>query len=208
MNRWADTPVTAVLALGTLLASALILLTGALDWASVQGGFVPARVGHDVAGFVLPWILTPLTTTLVHGGWAHLLFNLVMLGYVGREAERVLGTVGTGVLYGIGAYLAAAAQWLAGPDVGAPMIGASGAISALVGAYALLFGQRRATAIGPVPAGVAHVLWLAAGWIGVQLLIGASEPAGQPIAIWAHIGGFAAGLALARPLLLWRWRGA
>ena len=169
---------------------------------------MPARIGQDAAGFVLPWVTTPLTATLVHGGWAHLFFNLVMLGYIGRETERVLGATGTGVLYGIGAYLAAAGQWLAGPAATVPMIGASGAISALVGAYALLFGQRRVKAIGPVPAGVAHVLWLAAGWIGVQLLIGATEPAGQPVAIWAHVGGFAAGLALARPLLLWRWRGA
>ena len=119
-----------------------------------------------------------------------------------------LGQAGLIVLYVIGAFVAAAGQWIAGPQSAAPMIGASGAISAVVGAYALLFGQRQAKGWGPVSAGIAQVLWLSAGWIGIQLLIGATEPDGQSIAIAAHIGGFLAGLALARPLLLWRWRGA
>ena len=61
---------------------------------------------------------------------------------------------------------------------------------------------------GPIPARVAQVLWLSIGWIGVQLLIKLAEPAGQTVAIAAHIGGFLGGVALARPLLLWRWRGA
>ena len=60
------------------------------------------------------------------------------------------------------------------------MIGASGAISAVVGAYALLYGERRAQAIGPVPAGVVHVAWLAAAWIGIQLLIGLAGLAAWP----------------------------
>ena len=83
-----------------------------------------------------------------------------------------------------------------------PMIGASGAISAIVGAYALLFGERRARRIGPVPADVVHIAWLAAAWVGIQLLIGAAGMGDVTVAIGAHIGGFAAGLVLARPLLL------
>jgi len=205
---WREAPATAVLAVVTAVVSVLILFSGALPYWTVQAGFIPARVGEAVAGLWLPWVLTPLSATLVHGGWAHLLFNVVMLGYCGREVERALGAGGLLALYGVGAFAAAAGQWAAGPDVVAPMIGASGAISAVVGAYALLFGERRAKAWGPLPADLVHVLWLAAGWIGVQLLIGATGAAGAPIAIAAHIGGFLAGLALARPLLLWRWRGA
>ena len=64
-----------------------------------------------------------------------------------------------------------------------------------------------------MPAGVVHVVWLAAAWIGIQLLMGlagfgSSVGANGPIAIGAHIGGFLAGLVLARPLLLWRYRAA
>ena len=205
---WRAAPATAALAVLTLAVSVLVLLSGALPAASLQAGFIPLRVQADALGFMLPWILTPLTATLVHGGWAHLLFNLVMLGFCGREAERALGANGLLVLYVVGAFVAAAGQWLADPVSSVPMIGASGAISAVVGAYALLFGQRQARGVGPIPAGVAQVLWLSAGWIGVQLLIGATEPQGQTIAIAAHIAGFLGGLALARPLLLWRWRGA
>ena len=51
----------------------------------------------------------------MHGGWIHLLFNMVMLVYCGREAERALGSVNIALLYVIGAYAAAAAQYLAGP---------------------------------------------------------------------------------------------
>jgi membrane associated rhomboid family serine protease len=175
--------------------------------ASYEAGFIPARVGAGVPGFALPWAVTPLTATLVHGGWMHLLFNLVTLVFCGREAERAVGWDGLLSIYAVGACAAAAGQWLAGPASTIPMIGASGAISAVVGAYSLLYSQRQAQALGPIPAKVMQVVWLSAGWIGVQLLIGATE-AGQTIAIAAQIGGFLAGLALARPLLLWKWRGA
>ena len=89
------------------------------------------------------------------------------------------------------------------------MVGASGAASAVVGAYSLLFGRSRAKAIGPIPAQAVHVLWLAVAWTGVNLLTAyAFMRGGVAVAAAAHIGGFLAGLALAKPLLLWRWRKA
>jgi membrane associated rhomboid family serine protease len=89
------------------------------------------------------------------------------------------------------------------------MIGASGAASAVVGAYSLLFGRSRATAIGPIPAQAVHVVWLAVAWTVINLLIGyAFLTADVRVAAAAHIGGFLAGLALARPLLMWKWRRA
>lgn len=208
--RWADAPATYGIAALTAIVSAALLLFGWLPQATLAAGFVPARLGAasvDASVTLLPVALTPLSATLIHGGLMHLLFNGIMLVFCGRQAERALGAGGLLVLYGVGAYISAAGQWLAEPGSTVPMIGASGAISAIVAAYALLFGERRAKAIGPLPAGVTHVLWLAAGWIGVQLLIGATD-GDQPVAIAAHIGGFLAGLALARPLLMWRWRGA
>ncbi len=87
------------------------------------------------------------------------------------------------------------------------MIGASGAISGVVGAYALLFSRRRGASAEHPLGNLLHILWLAAAWIFVQLLVGlASAGAHLSIAIAAHIGGFIAGLALAQPLLRLRWR--
>lgn len=209
--RWADAPATTAIAALTAIASLLLILTGAVPQAALVGGFIPARLGAEAASAplpLLPVLLTPITATLIHGGLGHLLFNAVMLVYVGRQVERPLGTGGVVALYLVGAYASVAGQWLAGPGSTVPMIGASGAVSALVGAYALLFGESRAKAIGPVPADVVHIAWLAVAWIGVQLLIGATTGGDQPVAIAAHIGGFLAGLALARPLLAWRWRNA
>lgn len=203
-------PATVAIAAATAAASVMILLSGWLASAAVLGGFIPERfAGLEIPpelGFVVPAWLTPLSATLIHGGAGHLLLNLVMLVYCGSQTERAIGPAGLALLYVAGAYAAAAGQWLFGG--GGPMIGASGAISAVVATYALLYGQRRARAVGPVPGSVMHVAWLAAAWIGLQLLVGSIGFDGAPIAVGAHIGGFVAGLALARPLLLWRWRGA
>ena len=89
------------------------------------------------------------------------------------------------------------------------MVGASGAASAVVGAYSLLYGRSKTKAIGPIPAQVVHILWLAIAWTLVNLLMAtAFLRGGVAIAAAAHIGGFFAGLALAGPLLRWRWRKA
>lgn len=206
-------PATSAITGITILVSALVMLSGTLPEAALGSGFVPARVGgaHLPAdlGLVVPVWLTPLSATLLHGGIAHIALNLVMLIYCGRETERATGAGGLVLLYLIGAYAAAVGQWVFGPGSSVPMIGASGAISAVVAAYALLYGERRARGVGPVPAALVHVLWLAAAWIGIQLLIGvAGLGGGTPIAIGAHIGGFVAGLVLAQPILLWRYRRA
>ena len=207
--NWREAPATAALAVATLLVSAFLILGGSLDAASLQAGFIPVRLQVDNPAFVVPWLLTPLSATLVHGGWTHLGFNLIMLGFCGYETERTLGSRGLIVLYLIGAYVAAAGQWVAGPTSPVPMIGASGAISAVIAAYSLFYGKMRAKPLGPIPASVIHVLWLAAAWIGIQLLTGLAGLNGEVrIAIGAHIGGFIAGLLLARPLLRWRYRKA
>lgn len=211
--QWRQAPVTVAITAVTLIVSVLILLVGWLPEAALGAGMIPARFGGALLppelGFVFPAWLTPISATFVHGGAAHVAFNLVMLAYCGVQTERPLGGIGIAILYVVGAYAAAAGQWILSPMSTSPMIGASGAISAIVAAYALLYGERRAQAWGPVPGGVMHVAWLAAAWIGIQALIGfAGLGAGGPIAVGAHIGGFIAGLVLARPLLLWHYRHA
>ena len=206
---------TNILALVTLAVFVVLNMGGLLDQAAVIGGFIPLRVdglaGMD--GATPPWLpvaITPLTATLVHAGWLHIGFNLLMLLFCGRHVEHVLGRWPTLVLYVAGAYAAAAAQWAMDPNGGTPMVGASGAISALMGTYALLYSRQDVRAWGPFSANVLRVLWLAAGWIVLQAMIGLatrvdSGGLGQ-IAVAAHVGGFIAGLLLTRPLLRWRFR--
>jgi membrane associated rhomboid family serine protease len=204
---------TAFITLVTVIVSLLLLIFQMADWAALTAGFVPAAVKgglpDNVTAVMFPVWLTPLTATLVHASVLHVALNMVMLVYCGREAERVVGWSEIAILYVVGAYAAALGQWVQDPNGHVPMIGASGAISAIVAAYSLFYGRPRARAIGFIPASVVHVLWLAAAWVGLQLLIGVSGISGtQQIAIGAHIGGFLAGLLLARPLLLWRYRNA
>jgi membrane associated rhomboid family serine protease len=203
-------PATLAIAAVTAVAWLIAWMAGWQEAAAVGGGFIPARVG-GLAGddLPLPVLITPLTATLVHSGFPHLFLNLIMLLFCGRSVERVLGGQGIVILYLVGAYAAAAAQYAAGPGELQPMVGASGAISAIVGAFALLFGRNKVKIANPGLATLLHALWLAAAWIGLQLLVGLTfETSGLTIAIFAHIGGFAAGLLLAKPLLLLKWRGA
>ncbi|MDE2042767.1 MAG: rhomboid family intramembrane serine protease [Alphaproteobacteria bacterium] len=156
----------------------------------------------------LPAILTPLSAAFVHAGMMHLALNMVILIYCGRMVEPVLGSARFIVLYGAGAYAAAGAQWLADPHTDVPMVGASGAISALVAVYSLYFSRQKVRPIGPVPAPVVRALWLGAAWVLIQLAFGIMMQAdGTSIATAAHIGGFLFGLLAARPLLHNRFGG-
>ena len=174
-----------------------------LQDAALLAGFVPARLADHLPGYDLfPQILTPLTATLIHGDFLHLSMNLITFWYCGKVVERFLGTSGLVILYLVGAYASAGFHLIVNLGEMRPMIGASGAISAVVGAYAMLFSTSQARDLGPVPAEWVRALWLAMAWAGVQWMIGfAGDASGYSIAIAAHIGGFFAGLLLAKPLL-------
>lgn len=193
----------------TLLSFALLSATDRFADAAVLGGFIPARLSGLAVPYALPVWLTPLSATLLHGGLLHLGFNLLMLYFCGRDDEVALGRPGVVLLYVLGAYGAAAAHYAVGPHSTSPMVGASGAISALVGAYAILYGQRRPSKFSPEVARWLHIAWLAAAWIAVQLMLGlVSRTQGLAIAWAAHVGGFLVGLIIAHPLLRWRYRKA
>jgi membrane associated rhomboid family serine protease len=193
---------TNAIAIGTTAIYLLLVLLGWSNAADLFGGFIPARLsGFDLPGALPVWI-TPLTATLLHGGILHLGFNMLMLVFCGRMVEAAIGPVGLVILYVVGAYAAAGVQFLVNPADGTPMIGASGAISALFAGYALLFGRPRGFASHPTIGAAVNLLWLAAAWIGVQFLMGlAFTDMGMAIATGAHVGGFLAGLLLTRPLL-------
>jgi membrane associated rhomboid family serine protease len=186
------------------------VLAGVADQAAFTLGFIPSRFG----GAAVPWtavpaLLTPLTATLVHSGLLHLGFNLLIFVWCGAAVERVLGAAGLIILYLVGAYAAAAAQWAMDPLGTVPMVGASGAISAVLGAFALSFGRARQITRSPAVNRWLNALWLMVAWIVLQLMMGwLAGGQGYLLATPAHVGGFAAGLLLQRPLLLWRYRKA
>ena len=202
--------VTNMIAVVTAVAWLLAVLTGYSDQIQLALGFIPARL----SGAVVPWaavpaVLTPLTATLVHAGLIHLGFNLLIFVWCGTAVERVLGKTGVIVLYLVGAYAAALAQWALDPAGAIPMVGASGAISAVMGAFALSFGRARAFTNNLRVNRWINVVWLLAAWVVLQVMMGwLAGGQGYLLATPAHVGGFAAGLLLQRPLLLWRYRNA
>ena len=201
---------TVSIAVITAVAWLLTLLAGAQDTASVVMGFIPARFSGLVElSPAAPAWLTPLTSTLVHGGILHLALNVLMLVWCGTMVERILGARALVLLYVVGAYTAAVAQWLAAPASPTPMIGASGAISAVIGAFALSFGQQKRIVKSASLNRTINALWLLVAWVVLQMMTGLlAGTQGYLLATPAHIGGFVAGLLLQRPLLLWRYRTA
>ena len=202
---------SATVAIAAVTAAASLL---AIFWnvgvAATFWGFTPALVGVPLTNsLAIPWWLTPFSATLIHDGFLHLILNLVMLVWVGAQVERVLGASSLILAYVIGAVVAAGAQWLVDPNAMIPMVGASGAISALFGIYALLAARPKPLTNSPAINRAIHAAWLLAAWVVVQwmtqMLAGGQ---GVMLATPAHIGGFVAGLVLERPLLLWRYRAA
>ena len=200
---------TAIIAIVTVAVSAIAILGGVNYWA-VFAGFIPARISGvvDLPGALPAWI-TPFSSALVHGGWLHLGVNMLMLVFAGSMVERVIGGSGLLFAYVVGALVAALSQFVVDPGSPIPMVGASGAISALFGLYALFFGKpKQLTRNMKLNRGI-HVAWLLVTWVVLQWMAGMlAGGEGVMLATPAHIGGFIAGLLLQRPLLLWKYRKA
>jgi membrane associated rhomboid family serine protease len=162
-------------------------------------GLVPAWAGE--APF------TVLTSMFLHGGLMHLAGNMLFLWVFGDNMEDRMGHVGFLLFYLAGGVGAALIQIAADPDSTIPMVGASGAIAAVLGGYLLLFPKARVDVlfffiviIRVVPIPAAFVL---GAWFVLQIVGGLGAPADEGgVAYWAHTGGFAVGLALTLPLWL------
>jgi membrane associated rhomboid family serine protease len=202
-------------------ATAWIAIVTALFWivAAVVGGnyaasfilgFIPARFSGVAVNFpAAPAFLTPITATLVHAGILHLALNLLILVWCGTQVERVLGGKALVFLYVVSAYTAAVLQWAVAPHSDVPMVGASGAISGIIGAFALSFGEQKRIVTSPSLNRTLNALWLMAAWVVLQLMTGfLAGTQGVLVATPAHVGGFLSGLLLQRPLLMWRYRKA
>ena len=202
---------TATYALAAITVAAFLVITiGRLEEAaSLAMGFIPLRVTAEANWPALPVWLTPLSATLIHAGFLHLLTNMLLLLWCGREVERVLGPAPLITLYLAGAFAAAAGQYALAPTANYPMVGASGAVSALVGAFAMSFSRPKAIVRNFKLNRAINVLWMLAAWVILQwmttYLMGLQ---GVMVATGAHVGGFIAGVILHKPLLLWRYRRA
>jgi membrane associated rhomboid family serine protease len=149
---------------------------------------------------VSPW-MTVFTSMFMHGGWMHLIGNLLYLWIFGDNVEDSMGHGRFVVFYLLCGSAAVLAQALPDPSSTIPMIGASGAISGVLGAYLLLYPHARVLVAIPlgfflhtmrIPAGLVLVLWF-----GLQLFSSAMAQPGQGgVAFRAHIGGFIAGMIL------------
>jgi len=164
-------------------------------------GVIPAvlfdhvDLGPDLA--VIPEQLTLITYMFLHGGWMHLISNMLFLYVLGDNIEDALGHVRYLGFYLVCGAAAAFAHALTIPASEAPLIGASGACSGVIAAYMLLFPRVRIwiLLLGriplPIPAMFAFGFWLALQFFNVFFNFA------DNVAWWAHIGGFAAGLLLA-----------
>ncbi len=201
---------TVVISAVTALAWLLAVFAGPALNGPYFLGFIPARFSGLVTIIpAVPTFLTPLTATLVHSGLIHLGFNLLVFLWCGAQVERVLGKSGLIMLYLVGAYASAILQWASSPGSIVPMVGASGAISAVIGAFALSFGRAKAFTNNLRVNRWINVAWLMVAWVILQVMMGwLAGGQGYLLATPAHIGGFAAGLLLQRPLLLFHYRKA
>ncbi|MGZ3473090.1 MAG: rhomboid family intramembrane serine protease, partial [Polyangiales bacterium] len=166
---------------------------------------VPARAAMDLAFVPRMLALDPLvalttvfTAMFLHGGWMHLLGNLLFLWIFGPSVEEALGAKRFAALYLLSGVAAAAGQTLFAPSAAMPMLGASGAISGVLAAYVSLYPRRRIETLAfifiwPIPA-----LFFVVEWFAMNLFHGLGRSDG--VAWWAHIGGFLAGLVLVRLL--------
>ena len=190
-----------------------LLLGAGLPDFFAQFGVVPARIGAalDAPGADPEAFPTFLTSMFLHGGWMHLLGNMVFLWVFGDNIEDRFGHGRYLLFYIIAGAAAASAQVLAEPTSTVPMVGASGAIAGVLGAYVILFPRARVLTLVPLfvtfqllelPAFVFLGLWFLLQ-IGSGLLsLGVGADAGG-VAWWAHVGGFLAG-ALLLPVMLRR----
>jgi len=168
-------------------------------------GVVPREysAGRDLAPYIpLPFWTTLLTSMFLHGGWAHLGGNMLYLWIFGDNIERALGRARFLGFYLVCGIAAAFAHIALSSSSNVPTVGASGAISGILGAYLVLFPGNRvrvltSSGVAAVPA--AYMLGI---WILIQLVNGMGAIANTPetggIAYAAHVGGFLAGVLLAK----------
>jgi len=228
-----DNPTTTrpLVTVGLIIACVLIyiwqhlLLSGAgAQRAAYALGVIPAVLtGREMAPPEIAWVpaaATVFTSMFMHAGFMHMAGNMLFLWIFGNNIEDAMGHVRFLLFYLLCGVAAVLAQVLPNPGSIIPMVGASGAISGVLGAYMMLFPRARVLLGLPlgfliVQLGRFPAVWVLAGWFVLQLVMGSLSAAQIPgrteggIAFGAHIGGFVAGLLLVglfkrRDVPMWR----
>ena len=221
-NPTLRTPVMTWLILGAMFAVWFTVQGGGLDPVKLatsvcNWGMVPGEITHRAPlGYTIPMgsglgcsidnspinIFTPLTSMFLHGGWGHILGNALFFWVFGNNIEDSMGPgrfLGFYLLCGL---IAAATQILVQPASPVPTVGASGAISGVLGAYLLLYPRARVNTlifffIVSLPAWLL-LIW----WFGMQVIAAYMTPlradVSSGVAVWAHIGGFVSGMLLVK----------
>jgi membrane associated rhomboid family serine protease len=169
------------------------------------GGMQPTLVSDLLAEHPAAWwnftAVSVLTSLFIHASWLHLLGNLVYLWVFGIKVEQRLGPIGITLIFLLGGALANVIVALRVPQLETPIIGASGAVSAVVGAYLGLFPGRKIGLF--IPLGLylqfarVPALLVIGSWFTLQLLYTAFGPINGAVAWWTHLAGFALGLSFA-----------
>jgi membrane associated rhomboid family serine protease len=143
---------------------------------------------------------TPLTSMFLHGGWFHLIGNMWFLWVFGNNVEDSMGRIRYFLFYIICGLAAAASQTLVNPGSAVPMVGASGAISGVMGAYVVLYPKVRVHMLVILGIFITRIVvpaYLMLGyWFLLQLVGGGLASGEGGVAFWAHAGGFVAGAVL------------
>jgi membrane associated rhomboid family serine protease len=185
-----------------------------LNGAVRELGFFPCEVDSSCAMVGEPWPVTAITSMFMHGGWEHLLGNMLFLWIFGNNVEDAMGRVRFLVFYLAAGLAATAAQTIVTLGFGSPgdaqipNVGASGAIAGVLGAYLILLPHARVLTlvfffIWEIPAA-----WLLGAWFVFQLWAGTASlerpEQGGGVAFFAHVGGFAFGLLLVHAFVVRR----
>lgn len=174
------------------------LIPGDLLGLVPAGAVTPVGTGWACAlGNKLTWY-TPVTSMFMHGGWFHLISNLWFLWVFGDNVEDAMGPYRFFAFYLLCGLAAAAAQVGTNPTSIIPMVGASGAIGGVMGAYARLYPRARVRTLVFVMVISVPAMVMLGYWLLIQILGGLPSLGGEGggVAFWAHIGGFISGFLL------------
>jgi membrane associated rhomboid family serine protease len=183
----------------TTTKTEVLVCEGTPEFTQAQAAGVPIEDLNQPPAF-----LTILTSMFMHGGWLHIFGNMLFLWIFGNNVEDSMGRLRFVIFYLLGGIAAALAQVLIDPDATTPLVGASGAIAAVLGGYALLYPRARVLTLFffffiffiEVPALLLLGLWIFTQFLpAVGQLAQPDVAGGGGVAYWAHIGGFLFGLA-------------
>ena len=209
-----DTPLRVIrfqfVTLAIIVGNVIIfLMTGAfqsdqmLAGIATSFGVVPSDLTHAASQNIpfspIPEPLTFLTYMFLHAGWLHLISNMLFLWVFADNVEDAFGYFAFTLFYVLCGIAGALAHVIMTPDSPAPLIGASGAVSGVIGAYALLYPKARVWILlfFRIPLRIS-AFWVLGGWFLLQVFSVLTAETGDDVQVawWAHIGGFIAGLAI------------